>query len=58
MGFALNPSEISLIAAVSFADSDELSRLLGRTDIFKDFKIRFDEEELEIIFEIANGIEQ
>jgi len=49
--------ETNLDVSVSFADSDEVPRLLGRTDIFKHFKITFDEEKLEIIFEAANDTE-
>lgn len=33
--------ETTLNVAVSFADSDEVPRLIGRTDIFKHFKITF-----------------
>lgn len=39
----------------SFADSDEVPRLLGRTDIFKHFKITFNEQNLETIFETTNN---
>ena len=49
--------ETSLDVLVAFADSDEVPRLLGRTDVFKHFKITFDEEKLEIIFETVNNIE-
>ncbi|MGA2387061.1 MAG: hypothetical protein ABSG33_11080 [Candidatus Bathyarchaeia archaeon] len=35
----------------AFADSDEVPRLLGRTDVFPHFKITFAEQDLEIIFE-------
>jgi hypothetical protein len=35
----------------AFADSDEVPRLLGRTDVFPFFKITFCEQDLEIIFE-------
>lgn len=45
-----------LKADVSFADSDEVPRLLGRTDIFKHFKITFNEQNLETTFETANNI--
>jgi len=38
----------------AFADSNEVPRLLGRTDIFKHFKIIFDEVNLQTIFE-TNG---
>ncbi|MGA3291377.1 MAG: hypothetical protein ABSD42_14190 [Candidatus Bathyarchaeia archaeon] len=43
-------------AMLVLSDSDEVPRLLGRTDIFEHFKITFDEEKLEIIFETANGM--
>jgi len=33
--------ETLLEAQVSFADSDEVPRLLGRTNVFKHFKITF-----------------
>jgi predicted aspartyl protease len=49
--------ETTLGVIVSFADSDEVPRLLGRTDIFKHFKITFDENRLEIIFEEAKNTE-
>jgi hypothetical protein len=45
--------ETSLNVNASFADSDEVPRLLGRTDIFKHFKITFNEQNLETIFESA-----
>jgi len=38
-------------ASVSFADSNEVPRLLGRADIFKRFRITFDEANLQTIFE-------
>jgi hypothetical protein len=40
-----------LEAFASFADSDEVPRLLGRTDVFNHFRITFDEAKLKIIFE-------
>ncbi|MCW4047250.1 MAG: retroviral-like aspartic protease family protein [Candidatus Bathyarchaeota archaeon] len=43
--------ETTLNVNASFADSDEVPRLLGRTDIFKHFKIIFNEQNLEVIFE-------
>lgn len=43
--------ETTLNINASFADSDEVPRLLGRTDIFKHFKITFNEQNLEVIFE-------
>jgi hypothetical protein len=45
--------ETTLNVNASFADSDEVPRLLGRTDIFKHFKITFNEQNLETIFESA-----
>ncbi|MGC9346035.1 MAG: hypothetical protein ACP5ER_04505 [Candidatus Bathyarchaeales archaeon] len=39
----------------SFADSDEVPRILGRTDIFKHFKITFNESNLETIFETTDN---
>jgi hypothetical protein len=39
---------------VAFADSDEVPRLLGRTDIFPYFRITFAEQDLEIIFETSD----
>lgn len=47
--------ETTLNVNVSFADSDEVPRLLGRTDIFKHFKITFNEQNLETIFETTNN---
>jgi hypothetical protein len=44
----------SLKAETAFADSDEIPRLLGRRDIFTNFKITFCEKDLEIIFEEEN----
>jgi hypothetical protein len=43
--------ETTLNVNTSFADSDEVPRLLGRTDIFKHFTITFNEQNLETIFE-------
>lgn len=43
--------ETTLNVNTSFADSDEVPRLLGRTDIFKHFKITFNEQNLETILE-------
>jgi len=37
---------------IAFADSDEVPRLLGRADVFKRFKITFDEANLQTIFEL------
>jgi len=47
--------ETTLNVSTSFADSDEVPRLLGRTDIFKHFKITFNEQDLETIFETTNN---
>jgi hypothetical protein len=47
--------ETTLNVNVSFADSDEVPRLLGRTDIFKHFTITFNEQNLETIFETTNN---
>ena len=47
--------ETTLNVSVSFADSDEVPRLLGRTDVFKQFKITFDEEKHETIFQTTDG---
>jgi hypothetical protein len=44
-----------LNAKAAFADSDEVPRLLGRTDVFSNFKIIFCEQELEIIFETVKS---
>jgi len=38
--------------SIAFADSDEVPRLLGRADVFKRFKITFDEANLQTIFEL------
>jgi hypothetical protein len=43
--------ETLLNADIAFADSNEVPRLLGRTDIFKRFRITFDEASLQTIFE-------
>jgi hypothetical protein len=43
--------ETVLNASIAFADSDEVPRLLGRTDIFKRFRITFDEANLRTVFE-------
>jgi len=43
--------EIVMDASIAFADSDEAPRLLGRRDVFKRFKITFDEANLQTIFE-------
>jgi hypothetical protein len=47
--------ETSLNVKAAFADSDEVPRLLGRTDVFKHFKISFDEQKLEIVFETKDS---
>jgi len=44
-----------LNADISFADSDEVPRILGRTNIFKHFKITFNESNLETIFETTSN---
>lgn len=41
-------------ARVAFADSNEVPRLIGRMDIFKRFRIIFDEPRLCTIFETIN----
>lgn len=46
--------DTSLDVKVAFADSDEVPRLLGRTDVFEHFKITFCEKDLEIIFETSS----
>jgi len=43
--------ETVIKAEAAFADSNEVPRLLGRTDIFKHFKITFDEANLQTIFQ-------
>ena len=43
--------ETLLNASIAFADSNEVPRLLGRTDIFRRFRITFDEANLQTIFE-------
>ena len=43
--------DLVLDVKVAFADSDEVPRLLGRSDVFTHFKITFAEQNLEIIFE-------
>jgi len=43
--------ETIMNAAIAFADSNEVPRLLGRTDIFKHFRITFDETNLQTVFE-------
>ena len=35
----------------AFADSDEVPRLLGREDVFKRFRVTFDEADLQTVFE-------
>ena len=37
---------------VAFADSDEVPRLLGRADVFKRFRVTFDEADLQTVFEL------
>ena len=51
----LKIEETSLNVKAAFADSDEVPRLLGRTDVFKHFKISFDEQRLEIVFEAKDS---
>ncbi len=43
--------DTELNTKAAFADSDEVPRLLGRTDIFTHFKITFNEQKLEITFQ-------
>jgi len=43
--------ETIMSASIAFADSDEVPRLLGRKDIFKRFKVTFDEANFQTIFE-------
>lgn len=43
--------ETTVNAKIAFADSNEVPRLLGRTNIFQHFKIIFDEANLQTIFE-------
>lgn len=40
-------------ARIAFADSDEVPRVLGRSEIFKRFRIIFDEVNLRTIFEVT-----
>ena len=47
--------DVTLNINSSFADSDEVPRLLGRTNIFKHFKITFNESNLETIFETTGN---
>ena len=49
--------ETILNVKASFADSDEVPRLLGRTDVFKHFKITFDEQKLETIFQTIDEVD-
>lgn len=44
--------ETVLDVSAAFADSDEVPRLLGRADVFKRFRIIFDEANLQTIFEL------
>ena len=37
----------------AFADSDEVPRLLGREDVFKRFRVTFDEADLQTVFELV-----
>ena len=55
---AMRIEETTLNVNTSFADSDEVPRLLGRTDIFNHFKIIFDQQNLETIFETTNNDEK
>lgn len=49
--------ETILDVKAAFADSNEVPRLLGRTDVFPHFKITFCEQDLQIIFETTTEIE-
>ena len=40
-------------ADVAFAESDEVPRVLGRADVFKRFRVTFDEANLRTIFEAS-----
>lgn len=41
-------------ARIAFADSDEVPRVLGRSEIFKIFRVTFDEVNLRTIFEVVS----
>jgi hypothetical protein len=43
--------ETLLDVSIAFADSDEVPRLLGRSDVFKCFKVTFDERNRQTVFE-------
>lgn len=43
--------ETIIKASIAFVDSDEAPRLIVRMDIFKRFKVTFDEANLQTIFE-------
>lgn len=47
--------DTTLDVKTAFADSDEIPRLLGRTDVFNHLKIIFCEKELEVIFEVTKS---
>ena len=51
----LKIEETILKTNASFADSDEVPRLLGRTDVFPRFRITFDQQKLQTIFETNDG---
>ena len=44
--------DVAFDARVAFADSDEVPRLLGREDVFKRFRVTFDEADLQTVFEL------
>lgn len=46
--------ETTMEATVSFDDPAEAPRLLGKTDIFKQFKITFDDQNVQVVFEIRS----
>jgi hypothetical protein len=52
LGVKMRIGETILNVSVAFADSDEVPRLLGRADLFKHFRIIFDEANLQTIFEL------
>jgi len=52
-GVKMKISKTVFNVSVAFADSDEIPRLLGRAEVFKRFRVTFDEANLQTIFELC-----
>ncbi len=44
--------DVAFDARAAFADSDEVPRLIGREDVFKRFRVTFEEADRRTVFEV------